>query len=64
MSINIQELMQDIGKRARSASRAMARSSSEQKNQALLHIAKLIRQKAGEIQKVNLIDVELSLIHI
>ena len=58
MSLNIQEMMQDIGKRARSASSAMARSSSEQKNQALLHIAKLIRQKAGEIQKVNLIDVE------
>ena len=58
MSINIQEMMQDIGKRARNASRAMARSSSEQKNQALLHIAKLIRQKAGEIQKVNQIDVE------
>ena len=58
MSLNIQEMMQDIGKRARSASSAMARSSSEQKNQALLHIAKLIRQKAGEILKVNLIDVE------
>ena len=58
MSVNIQEMMQDIGKRARNASRAMARSSSEQKNQALLHIAKLIRQKAGEIQKVNQIDVE------
>jgi glutamate-5-semialdehyde dehydrogenase len=58
MSLNIQEMMQDIGKRARSASSAMARSSSEQKNQALLHIAKLIRQKTGEIQKVNLIDVE------
>ena len=58
MSLNIQEMMQDIGKRARSASSAMARSSSEQKNQALLHIAKLIRQKAGEIQKVNQIDVE------
>ena len=58
MSVNIQEMMQDIGKRARSASRAMARSSSEQKNQALLHIAKLIRQKVGEIQKVNQIDVE------
>ena len=58
MSLNIQEMMQDIGKRARSASRAMARASSEQKNQALLHIAKLIRQKVGEIQKVNQIDVE------
>ena len=58
MSLNIQEMMQDIGKRARSASRAMARASAAQKNQALLHIAKLIRQKASEIQKVNQIDVE------
>jgi len=53
-------MMQDIGKRARSASRAMARASSEQKNQALLHIAKLVRQKTSEIQKVNQIDVERS----
>ena len=51
-------MMQDIGKRAREASRAMARASAEQKNQALLHIAKLIRQKASEIQKVNQGDVE------
>jgi glutamate-5-semialdehyde dehydrogenase len=58
MSLNIQEMMQDIGKRARSASRAMARASSAQKNQALLHIAKLVREKAAEIQKVNQIDVE------
>lgn len=49
--------MQDIGKRAREASRAMARASAEQKNQALLHIAKLVRQKANEIQKVNEVDV-------
>ncbi len=58
MSLGIQEMMQDIGKRARSASRAMARASAEQKNQALLHIAKLVRQKAAEIVKVNQIDVE------
>jgi len=58
MSSAIQEMMQDIGKRAREASRAMARASAEQKNQALLHIAKLVRQKASEIQKVNQIDVE------
>jgi glutamate-5-semialdehyde dehydrogenase len=58
MSTDIQEMMQDIGRRARSASRAMARASSEQKNQALLHIAKLIRQKAGEIERVNQIDVD------
>jgi glutamate-5-semialdehyde dehydrogenase len=58
MSSAIQEMMQDIGKRAREASRAMARASAEQKNQALLHIAKLVRQRVTEIQKVNLVDVE------
>jgi glutamate-5-semialdehyde dehydrogenase len=58
MSMSIQEMMQDIGKRARGASRAIARASSEQKNQALLHIAQLVRQKAAEIQKVNQVDVE------
>ena len=58
MSSAIQQMMQDIGQRARSASSAMARASAEQKNQALLHIAKVVRQKASEIQAVNLIDVE------
>jgi glutamate-5-semialdehyde dehydrogenase len=58
MSKEMQEMMQDIGRRARSASRAIASASGEQKNQALLHIAKLVRQKVGEIQKVNLADVE------
>jgi glutamate-5-semialdehyde dehydrogenase len=57
MSTEIHELMQDIGKRARSASRAMARASSEQKHQALLQIAKLVRQKADQIQQVNQVDV-------
>ena len=54
----IKEMMQDIGKRARSASRAIARASSEQKNQALLHIAKVVRQKSEEIQQVNQVDIE------
>ena len=58
MSATIQKMMQDIGMRARAASRAMARASSEQKNQALLHIAKVVRQQSAEIQKVNLVDVE------
>ena len=53
----IQQMMQDIGQRARQASRAMARASSEQKNQALLHIAKLIRERTNEIQRVNGLDV-------
>jgi len=54
----IQELMQDIGQRARNASRAVARASSEQKNQALLHIAKVVREKAAQIQQVNQVDIE------
>jgi len=58
MSLSIQEMMQDIGMRARAASRAMARASSDQKNQALLHIAQAVRQRAAEIQKVNQVDVE------
>ena len=58
MISSIQEMMQDIGLRARVASRAMARASSEQKNQALLHIAKVVRQQATEIQKINQVDVE------
>ena len=58
-SINtIQQMMQDIGQRARQSSRAMARASSKQKNQALLHIAKLIREWTNEIQRVNILDVE------
>ena len=58
MSSSVQEMMQDIGKQARAASRGIARASSEQKNQALLHIAKLVRQKSAEIQKVNQMDVD------
>ncbi|QWE18897.1 glutamate-5-semialdehyde dehydrogenase [Polynucleobacter corsicus] len=53
----IQHIMQDIGRRARQASRAMARASSEQKNQALLHIAKLVRERSEEIVRVNALDV-------
>jgi glutamate-5-semialdehyde dehydrogenase len=50
-------MMQDIGRRARQASRAIARASSEQKNQALLHIAKLVRERSEEIVRVNALDV-------
>jgi glutamate-5-semialdehyde dehydrogenase len=53
----IQQMMQDIGRRARQASRAMARASSEQKNKALLHIAKLVRERSEEIMRVNALDV-------
>ena len=58
MSSSVKRMMQDIGKRARASSRAMARVSSEQKNQVLLHIAKLIREQSAQIQKVNQGDIE------
>ncbi|CAM3766834.1 glutamate-5-semialdehyde dehydrogenase [Polynucleobacter arcticus] len=50
-------MMQDIGRRARQASGAMARASSKQKNQALLHIARLVRERSDEIVRVNGLDV-------
>lgn len=58
MSSVIQEMMHDIGERARRASRAMTRASAEQKNQALLHIAQLVRQKVSDLLKVNQVDIE------
>ena len=58
MSTSIKQMMQEIGQRARVASRAMARASSVQKNQALLQIAKAIRVGAAEILRVNALDIE------
>lgn len=58
MSDSIKQMMQEIGRCARQASRAMARASSEQKNQALLHIAQLVREQAVEIETINRVDVE------
>ncbi|MBT8530825.1 glutamate-5-semialdehyde dehydrogenase [Polynucleobacter paneuropaeus] len=58
MSTSIKQMMQEIGQRARVASREMARASSEQKNQALIQIAKVIRESATEILQVNSLDVE------
>jgi glutamate-5-semialdehyde dehydrogenase len=58
MSTSITEMMQAVGKEARQASRAMARASTEQKNQALLHIARLVREQASRILQTNAVDVE------
>jgi glutamate-5-semialdehyde dehydrogenase len=58
MSTSITEMMQAVGKEARQASRAMARASTEQKNQALLHIARLVREQSARILETNAIDVE------
>ena len=58
MSTSITEMMQAVGKEARQASRAMARASTEQKNQALTHIARLVREQALRILETNAVDVE------
>ena len=58
MSTSITEMMQAVGKEARQASRAIARASTDQKNQALTHIARLVREQASRILEVNAVDVE------
>jgi glutamate-5-semialdehyde dehydrogenase len=58
MSTSITEMMQAVGKEARQASRAMARASTEQKNQALTHIARLVREQASRILETNAVDVD------
>jgi glutamate-5-semialdehyde dehydrogenase len=58
MSTSITEMMQAVGKEARQASRAMARATTEQKNQALTHIARLVREQASRILETNAVDVE------
>ena len=45
----IEQMTLAIGQQARSASRAMAKASSEQKNRALLNIATAIRRDAAKI---------------
>jgi glutamate-5-semialdehyde dehydrogenase len=58
MSTSITEMMQAVGKEARQASRAMARATTKQKNQALTHIARLVREQASRIIETNAVDVE------
>jgi glutamate-5-semialdehyde dehydrogenase len=54
---DIQELVESIGRRARIASRAMAKASSEQKNQALLQMAKMIRGQTESLKQANANDL-------
>jgi glutamate-5-semialdehyde dehydrogenase len=58
MSTSITEMMQAVGKEARQASRAMARATTEQKNQALTHIARLVREQVSLILETNAMDVK------
>ncbi len=58
MNPTIEQMMLTIGQQARLASRAMARASCEQKNQALSNIAKAIRRDLAKILIANACDVE------
>lgn len=55
---DVQQLMQEIGQKARLASRAMAKATSQQKNMALLQMAQAIRAQAEDLKQVNAKDIE------
>lgn len=54
---SIHALVTDIGVRARTASRAMARASTAAKNSALLALAGLIHEHAAELRDANALDL-------
>ncbi|SCC95869.1 Gamma-glutamyl phosphate reductase [Thiomonas sp. X19] len=54
---SIHALVTDIGARARTASRAMARASTAAKNSALLALAGLIHEHAAELRDANALDL-------
>ena len=51
-------LIAGIGQKARTASRAMARASAASKNEALIHLAGLVKKNAAALKTVNAKDVE------
>ena len=55
---NIHLLMTDLGVRARTASRAMARAGTAEKNRALLALAGILRAQAPRLREANLEDVQ------
>jgi glutamate-5-semialdehyde dehydrogenase len=55
--MNIKEYMQDTGKRARAASRVMAKTDTATKNQALLKIADLIIESQPRLLEANALDL-------
>jgi glutamate-5-semialdehyde dehydrogenase len=56
--MNIIETMYEIGRQARTASRAMARASSATRNRALLLIAEAIEREAASLRAANARDLE------
>ncbi len=57
MTLNIEHYMNDIGQRARKASRAMARADTAAKNRALSLIAAAIRRDADTLRTANQKDL-------
>ncbi len=55
---DMKELVEGIGRRARIASREMAKASSEKKNQALLQMAKMIRGQTESLKQANAKDLQ------
>ncbi|NMM25936.1 MAG: glutamate-5-semialdehyde dehydrogenase [Glaciimonas sp.] len=55
--MDIQQYMHDLGRKARTASRAMAKASAAAKNQALLTIASAIRRDAALLRAANELDL-------
>ncbi|NHZ98090.1 glutamate-5-semialdehyde dehydrogenase [Massilia sp. CCM 8734] len=56
--MNITEYMQQVGQRARAASRAMARSDSAKRNRALLLIADAIVRDSALLRAANQLDLD------
>src|SRR5450830_1221645 len=57
-SMDINQYMQDVGTRARAASRAMARADSATRNRALTLIAAAIVRDAGLLREANQLDLD------
>lgn len=55
--MNVKEYMQDLGKRARAASRIMAKTDTATKNSALLKIADLVINSQKELLEANELDL-------
>ncbi len=58
---DVATLMQGLGAQAKEASAAMARASTSARNQALLHLAALLREQVAALQTANAQDLERAL---
>jgi glutamate-5-semialdehyde dehydrogenase len=58
VATSIHDLMTDLGRRARAASRAMARAGTAEKDAALLALAEILQQQAPALAQANRDDVD------